>query len=382
MNSFERFDAILRHEKPDKLPFYFPTIACTVASEILGREIDSGADSLHYKEEASWLDGEGAHEEFACRYMENAIELNRKLGADIVRETWRSRSKPTKRLDENTLLFGKEDGPHIIKRFFPEQQSYGVVEDTASPRDSDELAAILKREMVQEIHVTDDQLSSIYHEQMLLKKMADPYFPTIFGGPPAIGIPMTSVAWLEATVLEPELLSEYFMCKAEIAVQHIRWLSKQGIRFINAGADLASNSGPVYSPESFRSILVRPLRLVAEECARYNMVYRFRTDGNIWSLMDYMFKETGVQAYGEVDREATMTVGRIREKCPELIILGNISSATLCKGTEDDVREETRASLMESGGRNYIPGPSNAVVHGTPAGNVYAMVEEINKYRP
>ena len=78
MNTFERFEAILTHEKPDKMPFYFPTIACSVASEILGRKVDSGADSLHFRENASWLEGENAHDEFVCRYRENAIELNRK----------------------------------------------------------------------------------------------------------------------------------------------------------------------------------------------------------------------------------------------------------------------------------------------------------------
>jgi hypothetical protein len=110
MNSFERFDAILNHRKPDKLPFYFPTIACSVASELLGREVDSGGESLHFKEELSLLQGEQAHREFVQKYQEDAIELNRKLKADIVRQTWRSREKPTKKLDEHTLLFGNEMG--------------------------------------------------------------------------------------------------------------------------------------------------------------------------------------------------------------------------------------------------------------------------------
>ncbi|NLB41523.1 MAG: hypothetical protein GX815_04555 [Clostridiales bacterium] len=118
MNSFERFHAILNHQKPDKLPFYFPTIACSVASELLGREVNSGGESLHFKEEVSLLDGEQAHREFVQKYQEDAIELNRKLNADIVRQTWRSREKPTKRLDENTLLFEDKYGNQKIKKFF------------------------------------------------------------------------------------------------------------------------------------------------------------------------------------------------------------------------------------------------------------------------
>jgi hypothetical protein len=64
MNCHERFEAVLNHRKPDKLPFYFPTITCRTASEILGRRVYSGGDSLHFHEELSWLEGENAHREF------------------------------------------------------------------------------------------------------------------------------------------------------------------------------------------------------------------------------------------------------------------------------------------------------------------------------
>ena len=74
------------------------------------------------------------------------------------------------------MLFGKEDGAHIIKRFFPEQQSYGVVEDTASPRDSDELKIKLQKEIDRGTEISDDQIAASFKSQLLLKKMADPYF--------------------------------------------------------------------------------------------------------------------------------------------------------------------------------------------------------------
>lgn len=381
MTNFQRYEAVLNHTKPDRLPFYFPTIACSVASELLGRPVDSGADSLHFKEEKSWLQGEAAHEDFVARYHENAIALNRLLRADLVRETWRCSARPTKQLDENTLLFGPEDGPHIVKQFFPEQQSYGVVEDTLSPSTPEELVAALKKEMQRDVKVTEREFEATYASQLRFKQLADPHFPSIVGGI-GFGIPMSSTAWLEATIMEPEFLLEYFTFRAALGVQHVAWLKQKGYRFINAGVDLASSNGPVFSPATFRQILGQPLKTIADECRRLDMAYCFRTDGNIWCLMDALFAETGIQAYGEVDRQASMDVGRIRAKCPDLIILGNVSSTTLCNGTEEDVRRETRATLEESGGLNYIPGPSNAVVHGTPVRNVWAMVEEIARYQP
>jgi hypothetical protein len=278
MNTFERLDAIIAHNKPDKMPLYFPTIACSVASEILGREVNSGTCRMHFKEELSWFYGNSAHEEFVCKYREDAIELNRKLRADIVRETWRSKRKPTKKLDDYTLLFGEEDGPHIIKRFFPEQQSYGIIEDIASPKDTNELKDRLAEEMRKNPGIYEDELDKIYRDQVIFKKMAELYFPTIAGNC-GLGINIHSTAWLEATVLEREFLAEYYMYRAEIIVQHIRWLAQHGFRFVNGGDDFASNQGPVFSPETFKSIFVKPLKVIADECTRHGVVYCYRTDG-------------------------------------------------------------------------------------------------------
>jgi len=380
MTPFQRFEAVLGHAKPDKVPFYFPTIACTVASELLGRPVDAGADSLHFKEELSWFSGEDAHAAFVDRHQRDAIALNLFLRADVVRETWRSPARPTRQIDSHTLLFGPEDGPHVIKRFFPEQQTYGVVEDTLSPASVEDLVASLRAEMARGIQ-PHSRLEEAFADQLRFKRLADPHFPTIGSGA-GFGIPMTSEAWLEAVATEPEFLADYFEFRADDAIRQIAWLRERGYRFINAGVDIASRKGPVLSPASFRSILARPLSRVAAECRRLGLVYCFRTDGNAWALMDDLFGSTGIQAYGEVDREATMAVGAIHARFPGLIVLGNVSSSVLSQGTEAQVREETRAGLEESQGLGYIAGPSNAVVHGTPARNVLAMVEEIERYRP
>ena len=381
MNSFERYDAILGHRKPGKMPLYIPTVSCTVASEILGRGVNSGGESLHFKEELSFLAGDTAHDEFVRKYQEDAIELNRKLKADIVRQTWRSSQKPSRRIDKNTILFGDENGPHVVKRFFPEQQSYGIIEDTTCPRDVDELALKLKNEMKQDYKITEDILFDIYKDHLEFKRLADPYFPTIITGP-GMGIPIYNPVWLEATALEPDVLVDYFLYQAEKSIQHIGWIHRHGFRFVNGGADVASNTGPVYSPTTFKNIMIPAYKKIADECNKYGIVYCYRSDGCMWPLADYLFKEAGIQAYGEVDRDASMTVGKIREKYQDLIILGNISSATLQQGTEQDVRNETSRTLIESGGYNYIPGPSNAIMHRTPVENIYAMIDEIEKFRP
>jgi uroporphyrinogen-III decarboxylase len=213
-----------------------------------------------------------------------------------------------------------------------------------------------------------------------LKKMAEPYMPAIAGAL-GIGFPMDQVVWLEATVLEPGLLCEYFLFQTENAAKHIQFLRKQGYRFINGGADIATGTGPVVSPGAFQAIFVPALRRLADECRKHGMMYCYRTDGNTWKIADSLFLDAGIQAYGEVDRDASMTVGRLRSRYPGIFILGNVSSAALSTCSEEEIRRETRATLEEAGGSHYIAGPSNAVVHGTPVNNLLAMIDEVMHYK-
>lgn len=117
MDSCERFLAVLEHRKPDRLPLYVPTVACSVASQILGYEAHTGGDSLHFKEEYSWTQGPAAHDEFVQKYREDTMALARALGVDVVREAWRCRRRPAKRIDDNTLFIGDENGRYTVKRY-------------------------------------------------------------------------------------------------------------------------------------------------------------------------------------------------------------------------------------------------------------------------
>ena len=42
--------------------------------------------------------------------------------------------------------------------------------------------------------------------------------------------------------------------------------------------------------------------------------YYFRSDGNLWPLMDMLFSEAACPGYGETDRDAQMTVAAVRER--------------------------------------------------------------------
>jgi len=214
----------------------------------------------------------------------------------------------------------------------------------------------------------------------LHRERGDSLGEIISGGNIAIG--MTDSSLLELTITEPELLREYHLRNAEFECVRMRYLAEEGYRFFNGGGDMATMTNTVISPRTLKEILSGPLKMFASACSKEDVVFCFRSDGNMWGVFDILFDEFGVQAYGEVDRDATMTVKKIRERNSNVIILGNMSSAFLHLQNEEAVRNETRKMLEESEGLNFIPGPSNAIMHGTPIKNIFAMIEEIEAFKP
>jgi hypothetical protein len=111
--------------------------------------------------------------------------------------------------------------------------------------------------------------------------------------------------------------------------------------------------------------------------------YVWRTDGKIWSVSDMIFapsegdtgESAGVPGYGEVDYEASMQMGRIRKRYPDLVVWANVSADVLRRRSRDEVYEHSIQILEGSQGRGYLHGCSNAVLPGTPVENVWAMMQ-------
>ena len=373
MTGRERFDAIIDSRKPDRLPIYFTAVACSVASEILGREAHTGADSLHFKEELSLFYGEQAHREFEEKHLEDVTDLWRALGVDIVREVWRSRMKPSKRIDEYTLLFGDENKEYTVKRFYPETQTYGVLCGKAALTEPDDLAARLKADLDAAPDLPCSSIVIPSSAERLFSRMGRDYGRMASAG--NIGFPFFDPLWLEILITDPLLVKRWLTRHVVREGEIIRRIAAQGIRWFSGGGDLAGNTGPVISPGSLRNVFMGPLKYLTGLCDELGVIYCYRSDGMLWPIFDDLFGKAGVHAYGEVDRDASMTVGAVLTRNPNLIVLGNTSSALLANGTEEQVRADTRRQLEEAREGRFIPGPSNAVVHGTPVRNVFAMLE-------
>lgn len=359
----------------DRAPRHVPAIACSVASEILGRPAHTGTGSLRYAEVAAWAEGAAAHEDFEAQLIEDVVAIHRALDVDVLRMPWRMNERPDARIDEFTFRFGPADGEHTIWQYHPETADFSAVYQ--SPR-QEAPEVRLRRQLEKLEAIAADPLpvarAALVPAVDLWRRYGGEFMCRSVGAGIGVGYDPDD---LELMVTEPDLFRRKTSLQADYAIAVGQALVESGMPpVMSGGGDLAGTQGPIYSPAMFRDMVLPAYVKAMAALRRMGVHYFFCSDGNLWTLMDMLYGEAACPGYGEMDRDATMTVAAVRARFPSLVIWGNVSSSLLMHGTEAEVRAQARAALAESGGTGYFQGCSNAIVHGTPAANVRALFEE------
>lgn len=376
MTRHERCLAAIAGRPVDRAPTYLPGIACAVASDILGRPVHTGTGSLHYAEACAWMKGDAAHTDFEEQLLNDLVALYRALDIDVFRMPWREREKPARQVEAHTFVYGDPNGVHRVCQYNPDSADFGPIGGTYAAA-ADYETAFRQGVEAQEAHIHSGSLAGVDvsdEHRMLCRRFGDEFFVVCNGGGIHIGWTEDGLCLLASN---PDLVRRSVTNQAQQAVALGRALAKRQLpNVLVAGGDLAGNDGPFYSPATFREVMLPPLKTALAELKAVGAHYMFRTDGNLWSVADMLFGEAGCPGYGEVDRDAGMTVAKLRARFPSLVIWGNASVNRLAKQTASEVRDEARAMLAESGGTGYFQGPSNAIMKGTPAQNVAALFAE------
>jgi len=379
MTHKERVDRAFRHEPTDKVPIYQAGFSSAVASFVLGREAYVGGGIQQYREARALWQGAAAHREYLDRSFHDACELCEMLDLDLVRTSyWRKPEKPAAHPDEHTFRYDDGSGGWEAWRLDPPTETYMCVDRSPRPEPTEEDLWREAREAVEAAERYTPTPECFPDQLRALQR---------FGG--THGIPGTGVglciprerAWLEAVALCPEVVALYLDAQVMTAKKCAPVMVSMGLRHLFGGGDFASNTGPFYSPRSFHDLMLPRLQAISEACSACGAQHFFASDGNLWPVADDLFGASGVDGFYEVDRNF-MSLRRLRERFPHLVLLGGIRSAVLHMGSEADVLEETRTALedaREIGG--CIVGCSNQVVAPTPERNVWTMMETIDRYR-
>ncbi|MCL2640565.1 MAG: hypothetical protein FWD53_06955 [Phycisphaerales bacterium] len=378
MTRHERCRAAIAGKPVDRTPTYLPAISCEVASKLLGRKTYGGTGSLHYAEVLSWARGQQAHEEFEQQLFQDMLDIHRALDIDVIRMPWRINRRPTKQIDENTFLFGDPNGVHSIWTYHPPSGDFGVTHEVEA-YDSPEqwLQAALESDEAAAADPEATQQKARANHLAFADRYGKEFFVASLQGMITVDMDETS---LMALMLEPELYARRMNAQAKMAIAWGRWLQTTDLPAVMlGGGDMATNKGPIYSPESFRNVLLPAYQQAAEEINRLGTHWAFRSDGNLGigpnTVGDMLFAEAKVPGYGEVDRDAGMTIELLRKAYPNLVIWGHVSSAFLATATAQQVKDECRRIIDANGPSRYFHSCSNAILQGTPVENVLAMYE-------
>lgn len=379
MTPYECCVVTIEGRVPDHMPAYTPTIACDVASKILGRKVNTGSPSLWYAEAKAWVAGKNSYAEFERKLEEDRIELHRLLGNDVFRYPWRVNIRPTYQIDEHTFICGDTDGVHQVWRWDEQVMNFIKVKDTASkrrPEDWPELAR--QRQKAVDGQVERAREHAGVSEEKLQKRFGNGMMVVAGGGSLSVGVDEVS---LMACALEPGAVGDILDCQLEVALAQMESLAERGIKVVLGGGDMASKNGPLYSPQMFCELVLPRLKKLAARCKELELHYVWRTDGNIWLISDMLFVEAGVPGYGEVDRDAAMELGKIHARYPNLVVWANASGDVLHRKLRDEVYDYCMRLLEESEGRRYFHGCSNTILPGTPPENVWAMMEARDDFK-
>jgi len=383
MTSRERVFAALEHKPTDLVPIHHIGFSSDVASALIGREAYVGGGIQQWREAVAYWQGEDAHAEYVERSYRDAIDVAIAAGNDIIRPSyWRYNRKPTKRIDENTFLYeyGPEEDWRVLK-YDPGSEQCDIVYYKPRP-------AATFESIEHEIAAAEASLDSYrpsredFAAEIRAKRELGDKYEIRIGGV-GVGIPTRGIEiWFEALMLRPDLVARHLDVQVEIARRNVEFLAPLGFRHFWGGLDFASNEGPMFSPQVFKEMIIPRLRAVTEVCHKHNAYHFFASDGEFWSVTDMLFGDKVVDGYFEIDGRAGMDLRKLRERYPDLILIGNISSHTVHLGSKEEIREEAlRALEVAKESHGIIVGTSNYFVPHTPIDNVLTLLETIKENR-
>lgn len=383
MTSSERVLATLECKKTDLVPVHHLGFSSGVASALLGREAYVGGGIQQWREAVAHWNGKDAHAEFLERSFQDALDVAVAAGNDIIRPNyWRHDRKPTRRIDENTFLYevGLEEEWEVLK-YDPVSEQCNIMPYKPQPIDAFESVEqdviALERSLESDASPEDEFAFEIRAKQTV----GDKYEIRI--SPNTLGLLLANLqAWLTALPLRPDLVNRLLDAQVERARRNIAFLAPLGFRHFWGGTDLASNTGPFYSPKTFEELFVPRFRAITEICHTHDAYHFFASDGDLWSIADMLFGDKAVDGYYEIDGRAGMDLRQLRDRYPDLILIGNISSHTVHLGSKEEIVDEALRAIevaKESGG--VIVGVSNYFVPHTSIDNVLTLIQTIKENR-
>lgn len=375
MTSKERVTAALEGRLPDRVPYAEFAVDFDTVERILGRET-----YLRAKAESQIAFWEGRDDEVAQSWLEDHIELHKKLGLDIVTfpmATWEmpppGDDPPPRRIDANTW----EDSRGRVYKLSDATRDITCVHDPV--RDARVFTAA-EFEKEPEAPRRDERSWKIL-DAVIQEFKAEKFICGPSGG--SVGIVL--LGGMERGLLE--LAANPDVVRAATAYL-VRRQNLADAAFIHPDSDavmwaedLGYKTGPLIGPAMFRDFFLEANKERARNVkGKFGKKILKHCCGNINLLLDF-FIDIGFDAYQSIQPTAGMDICRLKKDYGDRIALwGGVAVEHLVGGTPEEVRADVRRAMAcaKPGGR-FILGASHSIAVGTKYDNFMAMLDEYTK---
>jgi hypothetical protein len=179
----------------------------------------------------------------------------------------------------------------------------------------------------------------------------------------------------------PEIIEMWIERNALAAIEWAEHLpADHGIEAVFVGDDIAYKTGPVLSPEWFRTHYFPRFARVMAAYHKRGIKVLFHSDGNLNSLLDGLV-EAGIDGLNPIEVLADMDVGDIHRRYPHLFMSGGIDvSQLLPYGKPQEVKDAVHRAIDAAEGRLMV-GSSTELHNDVPLANFLAMREAVLEHR-
>ncbi len=375
MTSRQRVLAALRHEEPDRTPFFEKLVKSPIADLILGRP--HAEVNFNYRmQRLADGDWRGLMEQTA----RDIIDVAQLLGFDLVR------------LGPNPLPGPRPQrlGPDRwqVGSVIQELLCSGWVRTTAvapqpplPPEQQEEALRRSVRTPYEPRALTDDEWIVFRTARRLIDErgLDLAIFSQVYGMPVATLGPIL-FEWFHT---DRESLHLYYQRCSQAALDRARQLRAEGADLIGLGGDLASDHGPLIAPRDYAEFLAPRLREQSDALHALGAFTSNASDGDLWPLLDHFLLDADVDAFEEIDYAAGMDLARLKARYGwRICFIGNIDIRhILTAGTEQEARAATIECLKQGAGHGgHILMSSNCIHESVQPKSFFAYVNAYRNY--
>jgi len=336
MNGRERFFAVFEGRLPDRVP-----VMEMIVDERVARELSGCADYYDFFEKVGCYDLVVCHAGVVYPGEPDWIDREKK----IFRDKWGTVQQHT-----NQFLPHSVGGPLI--RQLSDLDRYAPPD----PGDQSILGAL-------------GRVADRYGRDRAIGFLGEDVFAVtqyLLGGPAEA---------LVALKLEPELVRSVAAVAEAYHTELYRNALRMGADVIILGDDYGTSRAPMMSPADFNEFFLPGiLRIVRAVHALGGKVIK-HTDGNVWPLLEGLI-EAGVDAVGPLQHECDMRLDEVKDRYPDVVVVGNVPVDILIRGSREEVRLATAECIRRcSPGGRHILSSGNSITSDVPPKNLLAMLE-------